>query len=137
MPGDKTKKLLPAIWKPETPEIHWKYDYRQIYGLDSGYHDYPWWETPHRQPELAGGEKFIPVKYGKYRRIFRRMGIYLNHRVNISCCSASASLNIFRISVTCYCRSLFGWFVCNNGALGDEATWANMKPLADILCSQS
>ena len=76
--------LKVTIWKPETPEIHWKYDYRQIYGLDSGYHDYPWWETPHRQPELAGGEKFIPVKYGKYRRIFRRMGIYLNHRVNIS-----------------------------------------------------
>ena len=88
--------LKVTIWKPETPEIHWKYDYRQIYGLDSGYHDYPWWETPHRQPELAGGEKFIPVKYGKYRRIFRRMGIYLNHRVNISRCSASASLNIFR-----------------------------------------
>jgi hypothetical protein len=60
-----------------------------------GIYDYPWWETPLRQPRLAWGEKFIPVKYGKYRRIFRRMGISLNHRVNISRCSASASLNIF------------------------------------------
>ena len=73
----KVKEIIQWKWYLETWNtwnIHGSMIIDKNRVLDSGYIWLPMVGTPHWQPRLAGGEVFIPVKYGKYRRIFATNG---------------------------------------------------------------
>jgi hypothetical protein len=53
--------LKVTIWKPETPEIHGSMIIDKYRVWIVGIYDYPWWETPRRQPRLAGEKSSYPL----------------------------------------------------------------------------